>query len=190
MSYVIRALTPALVEKFLDYFDHDAFADNPGWQFCYCNFVHYDHRGPAFSGTEPAANRAAVAARICARKMHGFLAFEDERVVGWCQAAPRTTILTLATEPDPDGTATQVGSVVCFVIAKAHRGKGLASQLLGVACETFKAQGLAFAEAYPKRDAETEAANHTGPLGMYLKFGFSPYRTDPDGTVVVRLPLK
>jgi GNAT superfamily N-acetyltransferase len=121
--------------------------------------------------------------------MHGYLAFEDERPIAWVQAAPRTAIAALADEPDSDGTAAQVGSIVCFVVAKPHRGKGLAKLLLAAACDGFRSRGLKFAEAYPKRDAAGEAANHFGPLRMYLSFGFSRHREDADGTVVVRSVL-
>jgi GNAT superfamily N-acetyltransferase len=190
LPYDIRALTPDLLDAYLSFFDGDAFADNPRWKFCYCNFVHYDHdNGPPFSGIAPEVNRAIVAERICARKMHGYLAFAGERPVAWVQAAPRSAIGGLDDEPDPEGLARDIGSIVCFVVAKPHRGKGLAKLLLAAACDGFKAQGLAYADAYPRADAQTEAANHFGPLAMYLNFGFTRYREDPDGKVVVRRAL-
>ena len=48
---------------------------------------------------------------------------------------------------------------------------------------------LGIAEAYPRPDASSAAANHFGPLAMYLAAGFAVHRTDGDGSVCVRKPL-
>lgn len=188
---VIRALTPELVRDYLAFFDHTAFADNPKWQYCYCNFLHHDHtNGPPFKETAPEANRTAVEKRICTRQMHGYLAFDGERAIGWCHASPRATFPALADEPDPDGVAARTGSIVCFVIAKDYRRKGLARRLLETACTGFTAQGFEFAEAYPREGLSGDGENHFGPLSMYLHAGFAPLRTDSDGTTVVRRRLR
>lgn len=188
MAIEIRALTPDLLPQFLTFFDCDAFADNPKWQYCYCNFLHHPPEQGPFNKTAPEANRAAVSDRICARAMHGWMAFDAGRIVGWCQAAPRQSILLLRDEPDPDNAAAHTGSIVCFVIEKAHRRKGLARRLLEAACEGFRAQGLKFAEAYPRKSAEGEGQNHFGPLAMYLAAGFAEFRNDDD-TIIVRKAL-
>lgn len=187
----IRALTPENVGDYLAFFDHVAFADNPKWQYCYCNFLHYDQRQSIrFGDTKPEDNRAAAKARICSRAMHGYLAFDGERAIGWCQAAPRPTIPALSDEPDhPDGAAAQTGSIVCFVIAKDYRRKGLARRLLDAACDGFRAQGFRYAEGYPRAGLTNDGQNHYGPLSMYLAAGFSALRTDKDGTTVVRKRL-
>ena len=38
---VIWELTPELLDDFLNFFDHDAFADNPVWFGCYCMYYHF-----------------------------------------------------------------------------------------------------------------------------------------------------
>jgi len=186
---VIRALTPALIESYLAFFDHVAFADHPKWQYCYCNFLHHDHALSPFKETTAERNRAAVKDRICSRAMHGYLAFDGDDPIGWCHAAPRSTIPALSDEPDPENVAAQTGSIVCFVVAKAYRRKGLASRLLEAACNGFRAQGLTYAEAYPRAGLTGEGENHFGPLPMYLSAGIEPRRSDADGTTVVRKRL-
>lgn len=188
MPFDIRPLTPQSRDSFFDYFDNIAFADNPRWKSCYCAFPHHDHSAGTWRGPLAAENRALAEARICAGRMHGHMAFDGARVAGWCQAAPRLDFLALKDEPDPDGQAANTGSLVCFVVAKPYRGRGVAKALLAAACDGFRAQGLAFAEAYPRKDAQTEAANHFGPLSMYLGFGFNPHWEDAD-SVCVRLTL-
>lgn len=187
---IIKALTPELVRAYLAFFDHTAFADNPKWQYCYCNFLHYNHsKGPPFKETKPQANRAMVEKRICSRAMHGHLAFDGDRAIGWCHAARRTTLPALDDEPDPERVAEQTGSIVCFVIATAYRRRGLATRLLNAACNGFRSDGLRYAEAYPRSGLAGDGENHFGPLTMYLSSGFTELRRDSDGTVVVRRTL-
>jgi len=40
---VIQPLTPDLLGDWLAFFDQDAFADNPDWSGCYCQWFHVDH---------------------------------------------------------------------------------------------------------------------------------------------------
>ncbi len=185
-NITIHALTPERVSDYLSYFDKVAFADHPEWQYCYCNFLHHDHSQGRFSEVPPEINRAAVEKRICARAMHGYLAYYGDRAIGWCHAAARPMIPALRDEPDPDNSATQTGSIVCFVITKAYRRQGLARRLLTAACDGFRSQGLRYAEAYPREGLTGEGENHFGPLPLYLSEGFMPLRTDKDGTTVVR----
>jgi hypothetical protein len=47
---------------------------------------------------------------------------------------------------------------------------------------------LAVVEAYPRKGAQSAAANYHGPLGMYRKAGFEPYR-EYEGYWIVRKQL-
>ncbi len=38
----VKALDAATLPDFLTFFDTDAFADNPKWAFCYCQFLYVD----------------------------------------------------------------------------------------------------------------------------------------------------
>jgi ribosomal protein S18 acetylase RimI-like enzyme len=91
-------------------------------------------------------------------------------------------------QPDGDPRADRIGAIVCFVVAKPHRGLGVAHHLLEAACEGFRQQGFEIVEAYPRKEAQGEAANYHGPLSMYLAAGFVPVR-DAEGVVVVRKTL-
>lgn len=177
-----------MLNEYLQFFDRDAFSDNPNWSKCYCECFHHDHAAGTWKGPLADENRAAVVERISTGAMHGYLADSDGRVAGWCHAAPRPALAALNGEPDPENDASRTGSIVCFVVAKPYRGKGIAKALLAAACEGFRSQGLAFAEAYPRKNAEGEGANHFGPLTMYLAMGFVPYRKDDD-TIIVRRAL-
>ena len=118
--------------------------------------------------------------------MHGYLACVDGKPVGWCNATPRALLPNMRNE---QGNAEEIGSIVCFVIAKPFRGQGVARQLLDAACNGFRQQGFKFVEAYPNERAESQAANYHGPLSLYLSAGFEIHHQDADSRVVVRKTL-
>ena len=77
---------------------------------------------------------------------------------------------------------------MCFIVAKAYRGTGVARRLLEAACAGFRNQGIDVVEAYPRKDTGDEAANYHGPLAMYLAAGFEPVK-EKEGVVTVRKKL-
>ena len=184
----IHRLTPARRDEFLGFFDHDAFADNPRWRHCYCHWLHADHEAVDWPRTTAEDNRAASSRMIDRGEMTGLLAYRDGRVIGWCNAAPFHAYAALADLAEPD--AAEVGAIVCFVVAQAARGQGVARALLEAACDALRDAGMTVAMAKPLRSAAGLAANHFGPLAMYLAAGFAIHRETADGDVFVRRPLR
>ena len=180
---VVKELTSSLRDDFLHFFDTVAFADNPDWSDCYCSAYHFANKGKAES-------RREASSHIDEDRMHGFLAYDNGKPVGWCNAAPRSSYpgVQWLMGPGPDKWE-KVGSIVCFVIASSHRNRGVASQLLNAACKKFSQRGLEFAEAYPVKKPQSAAYNFPGPLSMYLKSGFTTHR-DADWYLVVRKRLE
>lgn len=187
MTLEIRPLGPGTRDDFLRFMEGEAFADNPKWSSCYCQFLYVDHNRVDWKARTAEENRAQACERISGGRMQGYLAYRDGRVVGWCNAAPREMLDSFADEPDPD--AARLGQVTCFVIAKAHRRTGVARALLEAACEGLRAQGLAIAEAMPRAEAGTDAQEHFGPRRLFESAGFAPVRTTDDGLVLMRRPL-
>lgn len=183
----VRELAPELLQDFLSFFEGEAFADNPEWGSCFCQFLYVNHSTVNWTARTAEENRAAARERICTNRMQGYLAYRDGQPVGWCNAAPRVMMDAFADEPDPD--ATRIGQITCFVVAKPHRRSGIAATLLEAACSGLKKQGFAIAEASPLAEAPTDAKNHYGPLSMYLSAGFHEHRREADGTVYVRRSL-
>lgn len=185
-SLEILPLGPERVADFLAFFDGPAFADNPAWRFCYCQYLHVDHRVVLWKNRTEAENRAAACARIPRGEMRGWLAYREREVVGFCNAAPRPLYEALADAPDPrDAT---IGAIGCFVVAAPHRRTGVARALLDAACEGFQRAGLTIAEAMPVEGASGDGENHHGPLAMFLAAGFAVHRRD-ERRVIVRKAL-
>jgi GNAT superfamily N-acetyltransferase len=183
----IRPLTPQSSTDYFAFFDGDAFADNPRWASCYCHCLWTTPDVKPWNEWTGPENRAAVAALIASRELMGYLAYVDGKPVGWCNATPKVKIPALREERDPD--AAVIGCIACFVIAKPFRRRGVARRLLEAACAGFRQQGLAFAEGYARRNAVTEAENHSGPLALYVASGFTILREEEDGGVILRRPL-
>ena len=179
----IHAVTPDRLADFLDFFDHDGFADNAEWASCYCQCYYEDHTKVKWSDRTAAQNRQIACDRIAQSAMQGYLAYHDGKVVGWCNAAPRTLLHTLDGEPLPEAETT--GTIICFLIAPGSRRKGVARSLLAAACDGLRARGMAIAEACPRPSTTSVTENHHGPLSMYLAAGFQVCRIDPDGSVWV-----
>ena len=188
-AFEIRPLSADLLEDYLSFFDHDAFCDNPDWAACYCYFFHVTCHDAAWEARTSEQNRAAISALITSGHAHGYLAYHDGKPVGWCHAAPRLEIPYLQVIPELHvEDADRVGSIVCFVIAAPFRRQGVASRLLEAACDGFRQQGLAFAEAYPRLDTHADDENYPGPLGLYEAVGFEPFR-QLEGVLIMRKPL-
>jgi GNAT superfamily N-acetyltransferase len=183
----IRALSSDRLPDFLGYFEGTAFADNPRWKSCYCQFLYVDHSKVEWMARTAVENRNAACSRIASSRMQGYLAYREGKVVGWCNAAPRRMMDAFADEPDPD--ADRIGQITCFVVAREHRRTGVATALLEAACAGLKARGLSIAEASPKPEASGDAENHHGPLSLFTAAGFALHRQGDHGSVYVRKSL-
>jgi len=177
----IERLSPARRDDFLRFFDHEhgpAFADNPEWAKCYCHFYHVP-KAIAWNRLDGDANRTAIAARIEAAEMDGFLAYAADDVVGWLNAQPRPRLPHCfarmgVAAPKLEVPAEAAAAVVCFVIAPKWRRRGVARALLAGALASFEARGIRVVDAFPfKRSDSTAASDHYhGPPSLFREAGF------------------
>jgi|CXWL01.1.fsa_nt_gi GNAT superfamily N-acetyltransferase len=186
----IRPLAPALRDDYLRYFDTDAFPDNPAWASCYCISYNIDMKPEDFEERSAAENRAEKSRMIDSGAATGVMAYSGGRVVGWCNAGPRTSLPLLDKYPEfaAEDPAT-AGAIVCFVIAPPYRGQGLARRLLDGACEMLRDRGLTSVYAYPPKRAASDAGSYHGKLSMYLDTGFEETGAATSRYVVVRRAL-
>ncbi len=185
IEITIAEMSPARQEDYLAFFDHDAFTDNPRWASCYCFFHFATHDREEWNQRTAQQNRAAIVDMIRQGRLHGYLAYAGGKPIGWCNANLRTNYTTLESGPSSQA----VGAIVCFIVAKRYRGIGVARRLLDAACAGFASQGIAVVEVYARKDTEDEAANHHGPLSMYLACGFDPVE-EKGPVVTVRKSLR
>ncbi len=172
-----RALQPSLADEYLEYFDTDAFRDNPAWAGCYCLSYEIDIEPLAFEDRTAADNRAEKRESIISGRAGGVLAYAGGRIAGWCNAQPRSGLPLLDRTPgfetvDPE----RPGAIVCFVIAPQYRGQGLASRLLDAGCDALRERGCTSVESFPPRDPKSDAGAYHGSRKMYEAAGFEHVR--------------
>lgn len=210
MELTIKPLTPELAADYLDFFDHRAFSDGSPYYPCYCCAFQmtkaqirkeFFERARADGGGTEAfrlAMRDYAEKMIGEGRLRGYLAFDGEKAVGWCNANDRANYVRTGEfdldevpedEPASDGGCGRVRSIVCFEIAPGWRGRGIASALLRRVCDDAGRDGYDAVEAYPVLRERREPLDFTGPVGLYEKAGF--VRVDRRGdTLVMRKDLK
>lgn len=173
----IRPLTPGRLENFLQFFDREGFRDNPFWGIL---LLHGGALRRIRWGVDAGGGGAEPRGEA-----RGYLAYAGNRPIGWCHAAPRTSLAGLMANAefhvdDPDG----VGAIYCFVIAPPYRRQGVAARLLTAAVVGFRAEGLRIAEGYPPTETRSTAEGYHGTLAMFETAGFSPYNETTQHVIV------
>jgi len=184
----VHPATEDRIDDWLRFFDHDAFADNPGWASCYCLEPHT----PA-TPDQPERpwrdTRSCMVDRLRSGATVGYLAYAAGREAGWVNASLRSEY-GLFREVGAGGPAP--GSVVgvsCFVIAPPFRRHGVASALLDRVILDAPARGASWVEGYPhSRPGDGDAAHFRGSRSMYEARGFQAVE-DRERYTVMRLSV-
>ena len=185
----IHDVTPERVADYQSFFDHDAFRDFPSWQSCYCMETHSTFSDEEWAARTARDNRRDMTELINQRRVTALLAYAGGKPIGWCNYGETTKLSNVMRRFGIAAAGNEgVGSVACFVIAAQYRGHGVASRLLDGAIERLRARGLRVVEGYPHRGADSAQTNYRGPLSMYLRAGFEPYR-ETERNFVVRKTL-
>lgn len=212
MNLTIKKMSPELAKDYFDFFDNRAFSDNSPFYPCYCN---------AFQMTKAQLEKVfkegkengddAEEFRIALRKsavqmveqniIQGYLAYDGDISIGWCNAnnrknytrvgefnlddvsdevkdavTPLSESMAFAQEGDLSSEQTEnaerIKSIVCFEIAPEYRGRGIATALLNRVCEDAVQEGFDKIEAYPVVRDDYEKLDFTGPVHLYEKAGF------------------
>ena len=180
MNIVIKKLTPDLLEDYLLFFETDAHADNPNEDRCYCVcWCSADHRIET-DFSSPEKRRELAVKYIKDGIIQGFLAYADNKVVGWCNANTKSECLNctswlrfMPSATDENDTSTKIKSVYCFTISPNMRRKGIANQLLERVCHDATNDGYDIIEAYPNIQVANVFDSHKGHLELYKKNGFA-----------------
>lgn len=140
---------------------------------CWC--MSWKLRGKAFDEAKGYTTRQMHKSIVDAGTVTGLLAYLDGEVVGWVAVEPRGAYEKLAhsrvLKPVDDE---DVWSVTCFYVAKKHRKRGVAVELLKAAVEHVRSQGGRIVEGYPV-DAEKDMPApfvYTGTASAFQKAGF------------------
>ncbi len=173
MSFTTKPLTPECLEDYLWFFDNRAFCNHPEWATCYCTF--YTLKGPLekWENRTGQQNRVAAEQQIKDGYLKGFLAYDGDVPVGFCNVNAKESYFfdKYRTEINNIGTAGTV-SIVCFVIDPDFRRKGISRLLLEAAIDYYKKSDYNIIESYPSSNTLKEADNYHGFTKLYKEKGF------------------
>jgi GNAT superfamily N-acetyltransferase len=179
---IIKAMRRENASDWFDFFDNRAFADHLDWKGCYCT-------GPFMPRLAEYSSKSRIRRNYAKWLiengiMKGYLAYEDGKVVGWCNVNKRSVFPKLKGVSE-DGE--DILSIACFLVEKEYRRKGIAQKLLDRIMMDAKKEGIRVIEAYPRKRARTDYGNYHGVYSMYEKSGFQTGKVK--GRDVVRMYL-
>jgi ribosomal protein S18 acetylase RimI-like enzyme len=187
MNITIKPLSPELIQDYLFLFDNMIFTENPDWSACYCFSFHFTGTTSQWNREN---NRASVIRYINENRMNGYLAYSDDKPVGWCNANNRSNYEALSEYYTLTGKSEdKVCSVVCFVVDPGFRRKGIAQRLLEQVCIDYAKQDYDYIEGYPAKESISCERQYKGPMDLYKKLNFTVEK-EYENYSVVRKQLK
>lgn len=199
MNIEIRKLIPDLAEDYATFFDTTPHNEKYKVK-CYCVFwCNDDCEGKDFN--TKAARRDYAVQCVKGNNIQGYLAYCDDKVVGWCNANTKSDCLKCkgwrgmngprkGFIPTEESTPEiKIKSIFCFAIAPKMRRQGIASRLLARVCQDAAEDGFDFVEAYPDKEVTAKSEDFVGYADMYEKIGFTAYH-ETKRKLVMRKPLK
>ena len=178
-NITIKPLSPELNADYLDFFDNRAFTDDNPNGPCYCTSPNQDEEEIGrmvsefgSSGVKDTVRRYA-AEMLYRNRIRGYLAYDGELSVGWCNVADMDSYTGFVPEFARKNACGKTVSIVCFEIAPEYRGIGIASAFIDRVCKDAKAAGYAAVEGYARLSDERDPFDYQGPLRLYQKAGFA-----------------
>ena len=191
---IIKPLTTESSADYLDFFDNRAFTDNNPNGPCYCTSPNQDEASiqkmvSEFKtyGVKDTIRKYAVE-MLNNNKIHGYLAYDGNLSVGWCNAADIESYSGFVPDFARNNTCGKTVSIVCFEIAPEYRGKGIASAFIDRVCNDAKSKGYVAVEGYAKLSDKRDDFDYQGPVRLYQKAGFTEVARE-NGQVVMRKVL-
>ena len=177
-TIAILSLTSELNADYLDFFDHRAFSDDNPNGPCYCTSTNQDEEQiqkmvSEFKSFGVKETLRRYAAEMLDRNMiHGYLAYDGDLSIGWCNAADMESYAGFVPAFARKIACGKTMSIVCFEIAPEYRGMGIASAFIDRVCADAKSKGYAAVEGYPILSDQRNVFDYQGPYHLYQKAGF------------------
>ena len=175
MNITIKKMSPELLDTWIHYFDNVAYVKEDGsrepWQECYCMHFHWGGPPP----TTPLEkcryeSRARAIDYFKSGWMQGYLAFDGDNVVGWCNANDKQRYTQDIRRYPAADRGKKIKSIVCINICPHMRKKGIGTMFLEHICAEAEAEGYDYVEGYPEHSDDPK--NYHGPVRLFEKVGF------------------
>jgi GNAT superfamily N-acetyltransferase len=153
--------------------DLEKFFGKGGHAGCWCMW--WRLKGSEFAKQTSEQRKRGLKAIVDSGEIPGLLAYADGEPVAWCSIGPRERFGRLERSPKLKRVDDQpVWSIVCFLVAKRLRGKGLMRRFLKAAVDYAKDHGARLVEGYPVevRGGLSGYSGYTGIASSFRKAGF------------------
>jgi GNAT superfamily N-acetyltransferase len=190
-NIIIKPLSSELTADYLDFFDNRAFTDDNPNGPCYCTSPNQEESEIQqmvsefpLHGVKETVRKYAVE-MLNQNKIHGYLAFDGEQAIGWCNAADMDSYVGFVPDFARKSTCGKTISIVCFEIAPEYRGQGIASAFIERVCNDARQNGYTAVEGYAIVSDKRNDFDYQGPYHLYQKAGFVEAAKE-NGQVVIR----
>jgi GNAT superfamily N-acetyltransferase len=165
-----------------DFFRLHSEENGCGWCFCTAWWV------PTWDGWSERTteqNREFRENLLESGEYDGYILYENEHPIGWCQAGPHNRLKKLVKQFSLD-ERDDVWAITCFLISPQFRNRGMAYTLLEGVLKNIKTRGAKKVLAFPKvGQGLDELSLWNGPLSMYIRAGFFVSQDDPHRPVLM-----
>jgi GNAT superfamily N-acetyltransferase len=189
MDIIIKPLGIDLAHIYIDYLEKMDFHHAPDWAGCFCRFYHQDcteHQWQARSSEE---NKIEALSAIQEGTMKGFLAFHEDRCVGWVNVNNIKAYPKLKEFYKLPIILPQTACIVCFVIHPHFRNQGIARQLLEASLLAYENEGYDALMGFPFENLSSPEKAYRGSPKMYLEKGFECLE-EKEGVFMMRKVFK
>jgi GNAT superfamily N-acetyltransferase len=135
-------------------------------------------------GDRTREENAALRDSLFARgEYDGYLLYDGDRPVGWCQVGPAGRLEKLGRTFDLDPTD-PAWAVTCFFVDPSERRHGFARALLEGMLADLRSRGISRVLAFPRHERDLPDGDvWTGPASLFAAAGFRPKEEKPRRTV-------
>ncbi|MDF2541551.1 MAG: hypothetical protein K0S47_1269 [Herbinix sp.] len=189
MNYYVKPLKPEHAGTFTDYLGNLDFHHAPHWSTCFCRYYFSNCSFEEWVEKTGEANKKEALNEIKNGNMKGFLAFDGDTCIGWCNANDSRKFLRLENYLEPIIGGKKVGCIICYVVHPEYRNQGVARLLLKEAVKNFEQEGYDAVLALPVDNKEEPEKAYRGTLNMYLEHGFKEIEREENRSVML-LKLK
>lgn len=178
-NIIIKQLTAELNDDYLDFFDNRAFTDDNPNGPCYCTSPNQDEESIKQMVSEfkiygvKDTLRKYAEEMLNENKIHGYLAYDGDLSVGWCNASDKESYEGFVPDFARENSCGKTISIVCFEIAPGYRGRGIATAFIERVCSDAKNIGYAAVEGYAVISDIRNDFDYQGPVRLYQKAGFT-----------------
>jgi GNAT superfamily N-acetyltransferase len=141
-----------------------------------------------------AGNRRAMKRLVDSGKPPGLLGYVEKEPVAWLSVEPREVFGRIARsrllKPVDDKP---VWSIVCFFIARDHRGKGLSVRMIEEAVRYARDRGARIVEGYPvdpRKKPYPSVFAYSGLLAAFRKAKFTEVARRSESRPIVRRNIR